>query len=154
VLETGPEAIRDGDWSNMAEEITSAGGAKEIQAIITFPETSIAYVNYRIVGLSLLYDGDAVATLDVSLKEDLAWVSIYSWTGHGGATNDTGWVTNDNGAAGWDNITGMRLFGRVSSTEMSTAVVRFYEMAAFTPEPATLSMLAIGAIWMVVRRRR
>jgi hypothetical protein len=154
VLESGNEGIRDGDWSTYCREMNSNRGDRQEAMIISFPEADIAYLNYRIEGQTYVYNGDAQAIIDVSLRRDADWTSVFHWQGHANTGYDTFWATNDNGGAGWQNVTGMRLYGDVWSNETSTAVVRFYEMAAFTPEPATLSLLALGGLAVLLRRRR
>jgi hypothetical protein len=132
-------------------------GDRQEEMIISFPEADIAYVTYRIEGRTYVYDGDAVAIIDVSLRVDGIWQpppeSVFHWQGHANEGYDTLCVTDDNMRAGWQNVTGMRLSGDVWANETSTAVVRFYEMGAFTPEPATVLLLALGGALALLRRR-
>jgi len=145
VLEAGPETIRDGDWSNFAQHIGGQGGS--IEAIITFPETSIEYVRYRLSGACYQYDGYAIATMDVYLRIDDAWMNIWDWYGTNSDHYDTDIATSDNGGLGWNDVSGMKLYSTISGSYNSTASVGHVEMEAWAvPEPATLLLLALGGL--------
>jgi hypothetical protein len=152
VLESGPVAIRDGDYSNWAAEVSGQTG--NIDSIITFGKTDLSHVKYGMSGNCYQYDGGATCYLDVFLKISGGWSSIWSWHGSGWQSINTGWVTDDNGGSGWSEVTGMRLYGSIWGSDTGSAVARQYEMEAWTPEPATLGLVATGMAWLVIRRQR
>ena len=152
-LVDGVEAIRDGDCQAVAHQIYGQSG--ELWDIIVFPECDIDYVRYRVRGICYQYDGDAVASNYVYLKIGPAWISpIYSYAASQWEDHDSGCVLDDNGGAGWANVTGMKLWSTIYGSDTGSASVQHYEMQAWgVPEPATIGLFSIAALGLLRRRK-
>ena len=123
--------------------------------MIEFPEIHIDYVRYRISMSCNQYDGDAVSSNYVYLKVGGGWTIIYSLAISQWENNDTGWVLDDNGGAGWDNVTDMKLWSTVYGSDTGSAGVTHYEMEAWgVPEPAMIGLFSIAGLGLLRRRIR
>lgn len=154
VLERGSEALRDGDYVGTAGNIGGQSG--NLWGTITFPEVHIDQINYRMGGATY---GNATSYLRVTLRQDGAWSVIpFEWSGANGANYDTGVAKQNNGGAGWDNISGIELWGTIWGSGTGSASATQYEMAAWSdvPEPSVLiglSGMGVAGLLIVVRRR-
>jgi len=150
VLEDGAEAMRDGDFAGQAQ--WGGGQSGELTTKITFPVSHLEYVKYRIDGGCFEYDGGATLQLDVDLEIDGSWTTIFNWSGSGWQHYDTGIAYDDNGGNGWGKTSGILCRASFWGSDTGSAGATFYEAQAWAiPEPATLSLLAIGGL-AVLRR--
>lgn len=151
-LVMGPEGVRDGDWSTIAQSIAGQGG--NIAAVIVFPECSLVQIGYSAHGRAWQYDGSAWCDLEVSLRIDGSWQTIGHWHGEGWGQYDVHVMSDDNGGLGWDDVTGMKMYSGIWGWDVGSAFACHQEMAAWAiPEPATLLLATIGS-FMLMRRRR
>ncbi len=146
VLEEGPETIRDDDWDTKAQEISVYGEGHDfahkgdIQATITFPETSIEKIEYALgAATSVAVNGGARAWAYISLRIDGSWIVVayHNWST---------WQVYDVHESiddGWTGVTGMRLKTDVQASDTGLVEAHHFEMAARkrspTPTGATVA---------------
>lgn len=115
------------------------------------------------------YDPDYVYRFTVGLNTDEAAADNTYLSGTGAVPDDLDTLTATSTQVGWNftlnqmyypSVSAVLLFSSPYGPEMYNATVRGwqlatgYELPSPVPEPATLSLLAIGAGWLAMRRRR
>jgi len=151
-LESGNEGIRNDDFMDHA--MTIGGQSGSMEACISFPARDLDYVEWGVGGSTYQYDGGARAWAYLDLLSGSDWVQIKDWSWSTWQSyHDIG--ADDNGGFGWDDVSAIRLRGRIEAFDTGTAVLAFHEMQAWViPEPATLWILGGGGVGLLWRRRR